>query len=249
MGKLEGKVALVTGSGRNIGRATVLKLAAEGAHVVVNARSNEAEADGVVREAEALGVKALAVIADVAGKAQVEGMAARALSAFGRVDILINNAAIRPHKPFTEVTVQDWETVRGVVLDGPLYLTQALIGEMVKNKYGRILFFTGEGAFVGGSGRAHVSAAKMGLVGFARGLASEFAAQNIRVNVVSPGSIDTSRANPEWYQGRTPSAEGIPLGRQGKVDEIAATCLFLVSDDGGFITGQTIHVNGGTTYY
>jgi 3-oxoacyl-[acyl-carrier protein] reductase len=249
MGKLEGKVALVTGSGRNIGRATVLKLAAEGAHVVVNARSNEAEADGVVREAEALGVKALAVIADVAGKAQVEGMAARALSAFGRVDILINNAAIRPHKPFTEVTVQDWETVRGVVLDGPLYLTQALIGEMVKNKYGRILFFTGEGAFVGGSGRAHVSAAKMGLVGFARGLASEFAAQNIRVNVVSPGSIDTSRANPEWYQGRTPSADGIPLGRQGKVDEIAATCLFLVSDDGGFITGQTIHVNGGTTYY
>jgi 3-oxoacyl-[acyl-carrier protein] reductase len=249
MGKLEGKVALVTGSGRNIGRATVLKLAAEGAHVVVNARSNQAEADGVVREAEALGVKALAVIADVAGKAQVEGMAARALSAFGQVDILINNAAIRPHKPFTEVTVQDWETVRGVVLDGPLYLTQALIGEMVKNKYGRILFFTGEGAFVGGSGRAHVSAAKMGLVGFARGLASEFAAQNIRVNVVSPGSIDTMRANPEWYQGRTPSAAGIPLGRQGKVEEIAATCLFLVSDDGGFITGQTIHVNGGTTYY
>jgi Enoyl-(Acyl carrier protein) reductase len=90
---------------------------------------------------------------------------------------------------------------------------------------------------------------KMGLVGFARGLASEFAAHNIRVNVVSPGSIDTMRANPEWYQGRTPSAAGIPLGRQGTVDEIAATCLFLVSDDGGFITGQTIHVNGGSAYY
>jgi 3-oxoacyl-[acyl-carrier protein] reductase len=89
----------------------------------------------------------------------------------------------------------------------------------------------------------------MGLVGFARGLASEFAAQNIRVNVVSPGSIDTLRANPEWYGNRAPSAAGIPLGRQGKVDEIAATCLFLVSDDGGFITGQTIHVNGGTGYY
>jgi 3-oxoacyl-[acyl-carrier protein] reductase len=120
---------------------------------------------------------------------------------------------------------------------------------MVKNQYGRILFFTGHGAFTGGSGRAHVSAAKMGLVGFARGLASEFAARNIRVNVVSPGSIDTLRANPEWYGNRPPSAAGIPLGRQGKPDEIAATCLFLVSDDGGFITGQTIHVNGGTGYY
>jgi 3-oxoacyl-[acyl-carrier protein] reductase len=216
---------------------------------VVNARSNQAEADAVVREAQGLGVKALAVIADIARTDQVEALAERALAEFGRVDILINNAAIRPHKPFMEVTTADWEAVRRVVLDGPLRLTQALIGSMVKNRYGRILFFTGEGAFVGGNGRAHVSAAKMGLVGLARGLASEFAPHNIRVNVVSPGSIDTLRANPEWYQGRPPSAAGIPLGRQGAVDEIAATCLFLVSDDGGFITGQTIHVNGGTTYY
>jgi 3-oxoacyl-[acyl-carrier protein] reductase len=249
VGKLQDRVALVTGSGRNIGRATVLKLAAEGAHVIVNARSNEAEAEAVAREAQALGVSAIAVVADVGKKDQVEAMATRALSEFGRVDILINNAAIRPHKPFTELTQQDWEAVRGVVLDGALYLTRAVIDSMVQHKYGRILFFTGEGAFIGGSGRAHVSAAKMGLVGFARGLASEFAAHNIRVNVVSPGSIDTQRANPEWYQGRLPSASGIPLGRQGKVDELAATCLFLVSDDGGFITGQTIHVNGGSAYY
>jgi 3-oxoacyl-[acyl-carrier protein] reductase len=249
MGKLDGKIALVTGSGRNIGRATVLKLAAEGAHVVVNARANQAEADAVAREAQARGVKALAVIADVGRKDQVEAMVARALSEFGRIDILINNAAIRPHKPFTELTAQDWEAVRGVVLDGAVYCTRAVIDSMVQHRYGRILFFTGEGAFVGGSGRAHVSAAKMGLVGLARGLASEFAGHNIRVNVVSPGSIDTARANPEWYQGRVPTATGIPLGRQGSVDEIAATCLFLVSDDGGFITGQTIHVNGGAAYY
>ena len=249
MGKLEGKVALVTGSGRNIGRATVLKLAGEGANVVVNARSNQQEAEAVAREAQDLGVKSVAIVADIGKKSEVEGLAARALSEFGRVDILINNAAIRPHKPFTEVTTQDWETVRGVVLDGAFYLTQALIGKMVTNRYGRILFFTGEGAFTGGSGRAHVSAAKMGLVGFARALASEFAPHNIRVNVVSPGSIDTRRDNPEWYQGRAPSASGIPLGRQGHVDEIAATCLFLVTEDGGFITGQTIHVNGGAHYF
>jgi 3-oxoacyl-[acyl-carrier protein] reductase len=249
MGKLDGKVALVTGSGRNIGRATVLKLAAEGAHVIVNARSNQAEADAVANEARARGVKAISVIADVGKRDDVERMVGRAMSEFGRVDILISNAAVRPQTPFTELTVDDWEAVRGVVLDGGLYCARAVIGSMVANRYGRIVFLTGEGAFLGNARRAHVSAAKMGLVGLARGLASEFAGHNIRVNVVSPGSIDTSREHPEWYQGHVPSAKGIPLGRQGSVDEIAATCLFLVSDDGGFVTGQTIHVNGGVAYY
>src|SRR5437588_776666 len=130
MGKLDAKVALVTGSGRNIGRATVLRLAGEGANVVVNARSNQQEAEAVAREAQDLGVKALPVIADIGKKDEVEALAAKALSEFGRVDVLINNAAIRPHKPFTEVTQQDWETVRGVVLDGAFYLTQALIAPM-----------------------------------------------------------------------------------------------------------------------
>ncbi|MBV9552564.1 MAG: SDR family oxidoreductase [Alphaproteobacteria bacterium] len=250
MSSLKGKVALVTGSGRNIGRATVLKLAQEGVNVVVNARANEQELNGVVREAQGLGVKAIGVLADMAKKAEVEAMAAKALAEFGRVDILINNAAIRPHKPFTELTDADWEQVRGVVLDGALYLTRALIGKMVENKYGNILFFVGDGAYSGrGAGRAHLSAAKMALVGFARGLASEFAPHNIRVNVVSPGSIDTTRSNPEWYGNRPTDAAGIPLGRQGKIDEIAATCMFLVGDGGGFITGQTIHVNGGAGYY
>jgi 3-oxoacyl-[acyl-carrier protein] reductase len=249
MGKLEGKVALVTGSGRNIGRATALRFASEGAHVVVNSRANQAEAEAVAGEARGLGVKALAVLADVSRQDQVEAMVARALDEFGRIDILVNNAAIRPHKPFRELTLQDWEAVRGVVLDGALYCTRAVIDGMVANRYGRILFFLGEGAYAGGAGRAHISAAKMGLVGLTRSLAAEFAADNIRVNAVSPGSIDTSRENPDWYHGRVPNAAGIPLGRQGTVDEIAATCLFLVSDDGGFITGQTIHVNGGTAFY
>ncbi len=249
MGKLDGRVALVTGSGRNIGRATVLKLAAEGADVVVNARSNQEEAESVAAEARELGVKALPVLADVSNKEQVDSMVNMAMSEFGKIDILINNAAIRPHKPFTELTLQDWEYVRGVVLDGAFYCTRAVINSMVDNNFGRILFFTGDGAFRGGAGRSHVSAAKMGLVGFARGLASEFAGNNVRVNVVSPGSIDTSRANPEWYQNRPPDAAGIPLGRQGSVNEIAATCLFLVSEDGGFITGQTVHVNGGAGFY
>jgi NAD(P)-dependent dehydrogenase (short-subunit alcohol dehydrogenase family) len=249
MGKLDGKVALVTGSGRNIGRATVLRLADEGAQVIVNARGNQAEADAVADEARARGVKALAILADVSKPDQVEAMVARALDEFGKIDILINNAAIRPHKPFQEVTQQEWETIRGVILDGALACTRAVIDGMVERRYGRILFFMGEGAFAGGSGRAHVSAAKYGLIGLARGLAAEFAPHNIRVNIVSPGSIDTSRANPEWYHGNVPNAAGIPLGRQGTPDEIAATCLFLISDEAGFITGQTIHVNGGAVFH
>jgi len=249
VGKLDGKVALVTGSGRNIGRATALKLADEGAHVIVNARGNRAEAEAVADEVRARGVRSLAVLADVSKRDQVDAMVDQALSEFGQIDILINNAAIRPHKPFREVTVEDWEAVRGVVLDGALYCTKAVIDGMAERKYGRILFFMGEGAFAGGPGRAHVSAAKYGLIGLARSLAAEYAPDNIRVNVVSPGSIDTRRDNPQWYGGHVPNAAGIPLGRQGTVDEIAATCLFLISDDGGFITGQTIHVNGGSAFH
>ncbi len=250
MGKLVGKVALVTGSGRNIGRATILKMAAEGANVVVNARSNQAEADAVAEEARAMGVKAMAILADVSNKEQVDSMVSMAMAEFGKIDILVNNAAIRPHKPFLEVTLEDWEYVRGVVLDGAFYTTSAIMPSMVKNEYGRIIFFTGDGAFQGPPERAHVSAAKMGLVGMCRSLASEFAPKNIRVNVVSPGSIDTSREHPEWYpDARPPDASHIPMQRQGKVDEIASTVMFLISDEGGFITGQSIHANGGTAFF
>ena len=249
--RLKGKVAVVTGSGRNIGRATVLKLAEEGANVVVNARSNKDEAESVVREARELGVDALAVLADVSNRDQVNSMMAQAMDHFGQIDILISNAAIRPHMPFTEVTQEDWESVRGVVLDGAFYCTHAVIPSMVKNQFGRLVFLAGDGAWNGSPERAHVSAAKMGLVGFARGLASEFGPQNIRVNVLAPGSIDTSRANPQWYAqvGGPPTAEGIPMGRKGHVNEIASAILFLVTDDGGYVTGQTLHVNGGSAYF
>ncbi|MSQ22010.1 MAG: SDR family oxidoreductase [Dehalococcoidia bacterium] len=249
MGKLEGKVALVTGSGRNIGRATLLKLASEGANVVVNTRENRAEAESVAAEARALGVKALPVLADVSNKEQVDSMVNMAMTQFGKIDILINAAAIRPHKPFTELTLGDWEQVLGVVLDGAFYCTSAVIHSMVKNRYGRILYFTGNNAMTGAPQQAHVSAAKMGLVGMARSLAAEFATHNIRVNVVSPGNVDTSR-DLSWYPGRNMAdTSKIPLGRLGTVDEIAAACLFLVSDDCGFITGHTLHVNGGAAFF
>ena len=249
MNRLEGRVALVTGSGRNIGRAIILKLAAEGANVVVNARSNREEAESVAAEAAALGVESLAVVADVAVEPQVGGMFATAIERFGKVDILVSNAAIRPHKPFLELTLEDYERVRGVVLDGAFYCARAAIPSMKRNGSGRIVFLTGDGAWNGSAQRSHVSAAKMGVVGLARGLASEFAPDNIRVNVVSPGRIDTTR-DLAWYprQNMADTSE-IPLGRLGAVDDVAAACVFLVTDDCGFITGQTIHVNGGTAYF
>ena len=247
--RLKGKVALVTGSGRNIGRATILKLAEEGANVVVNARANREEAESTTREARELGVDAMAILADVADRDQVNNMVTQAMDHFGQIDVLISNAAIRPHKPFLDLTLDDWERVRGVVLDGAFYCAHAVMPSMVKNQFGRLVFLAGGGAWAGTAERSHVSAAKMGLVGFARGLASEFAPHNIRANVIAPGSINTSRENPQWYPNRPPTASGIPMGRQGDVNEIASAILFMVTDDGGFVTGQTLHVNGGSAYF
>ncbi|MBO20281.1 MAG: short-chain dehydrogenase [Chloroflexi bacterium] len=249
MKRLEGKTALVTGSGRNIGRAIILKLAAEGANVVVNARSNTEEAESVAAEARELGVEALPFVADVSDHQQVSNMFAAANEQFGGVDILISNAAIRPHQPFTEVTLEEWHRVRGVVLDGAFHVAHAAIPYMEQKGYGRIVFFTGDGAFKGTAQRSHVSAAKMGIIGLARGLASEFAPKNIRVNVISPGRIDTSR-DLSWYpQGGMRDTADIPIGRLGHVDDIASAAVFLVTDDCGFMTGQTLHINGGTDFF
>ena len=234
---------------RSIGRAIILKLAEHGANVVVNVRKNEKEAEAVAAEAKALGVEALPFLADVADRQQVANMFAAATERFGGVDILVSNAAIRPRKPFTELTYEEWEWVRGVVLDGAFHVAHAAIPNMAKNEYGRIVFFTGDGAFNGTATRSHVSAAKMGVIGLARGLASEFAPKNIRVNVISPGRIDTTR-DMSWYpEGGMQETSNIPVRRLGTVDDIAATALFLITDDCGFMTGQTLHVNGGTNFF
>ena len=149
------------------------------------------------------------------------------------------------------VTYGDWRQVVGVILEGAFFCAQGVLPTMVANNHGRIIFISGDGAYAGSPLRGHVSAPKMGLVGLARALASEFAPNRITVNVVSPGSIDTSR-NQAWYPSdRDPSqaAERIPLKRLGRPEEIAAACLFLASEEGGFITGQTLHINGGTLFF
>lgn len=249
---LDGRVAIVTGSGRNIGRATALELARRGAAVVVNARSNRLEAEGVVGEIEALGGKAIAAVADVGDQAQVNGMVERALEAFGRVDILVNNAGMRAAQGIADMTVEQWRRVLAVNLDAPFFCAQAVVPGMMERGWGRIINVSGLNAFSGRAGWAHVCASKMGALGLTRALAAELAEYNILVNHIVPGAFDTTPP-PEQAGGTVPPAAaraaGIPLGRLGMPQEIATTCAFLASDDASFITGQTIHVNGGALAY
>ena len=242
---LSGRVALVTGSGRNIGRATVLELARRGADVVVNARSNRAEAESVANEARELGVHAIAVVADVADQGQVYRMVADGISEFGRVDILVNNAGMRQSKPFVEMTVEDWRAVNGVNMDGPFFACQAVVPGMISRGWGRIVNVSGLNAFKGRAEWAHVCAGKMGALGMTRSLALELAPHGILVNHIVPGAFDTSRTPDQSAPVGAGQTSGIPVGRLGLPDEIARTVGFLVSDGADYITGQTIHVNGG----
>ncbi|MBI4312519.1 MAG: 3-oxoacyl-ACP reductase FabG [Chloroflexi bacterium] len=245
-----GHTALVTGAGRNIGRAIALAFAREGANVVVNARSNRQEAEDVAREARAMGAQAIAALADVSDPAQVQALAEQALGAFGTVDILVNNAAVRPGRPFTDLDYAEWRRIIGIDLDGAFLCTKAFVPGMIAQQWGRIINLAGMMAYEGHAGYTPVSAAKMGLVGLTRSLAVELAPHNILVNCVSPGTIDT--ANPQT-DAMTPQqragaaaqrAARVPLGRLGTPEEIAAVCVFLASEGGGYISGQTIHVNG-----
>jgi len=247
---LKNKVALVTGSGRNIGRAIALAFAREGADVVVNSRSNPKEAELVAEEARVSGVRAIATLADVSDKSQVDTMFQQAIEGFGRLDILVSNAAIRPQKAFVDLSMEEWRQTIGVILDGAFYCTQMALSPMLANQFGRVIYITGDGAYSGVEKRAHVSAAKMGLTGLARGLATEFAENNITFNLISPGRIDTARdhsfyADPASMQ----RVDDIPMKRLGSSDEIANACVFLSSDEAAYITGQTLHINGGRGYY
>ncbi len=247
--RLDGKVALVTGSGRNIGRATVLELARRGASVVVNARTNRDEAESVAKEAESLGVQAMALLADVGNQSQVERMVEKAITAFGRIDILINNAGLRRARPFSEMSADEWRDVLAVNLDGPFFSCKAAVPSMISNGGGRIINVSGLNAFKGRAEWAHVCASKMGALGLTRALAVELAPHGILVNHIVPGAFDTSLDDAQVAASRPQRATGIPIGRLGLPEEVAKVCAFLASDDASFITGQTIHVNGGEFSY
>ena len=242
--ELAGKVAIVTGAGRNIGRAIALHLAAAGAVVVVNVRTNKAEADAVVKEIEAGGGKAIAVVADVADPAAVEAIAQAALKAFGRIDILVNNASLRREKPIDQMSYTDWREVMGATLDSAFHGVHACLPALKKAGGGTIINVGGLSAHIGSKNRTHVMTAKAALVGFSRALAHDLAADKITANCVVPGAIDTTRPgsspNPAHHL-----THGTITGERGKPDDVAAMVRFLAGPGGRFVTGQTIHVNGG----
>jgi 3-oxoacyl-[acyl-carrier protein] reductase len=242
--ELAGKVAIVTGAGRNIGRAIALALADGGAAVVVNARSNRAEADAVVREIDAAGGKAIAHIGDVADAKAVQAMADATVQKFGRIDILVNNAALRRETPFAEMDYAAWREILDVTLDGAFHCVKACLPALRQSGAGTIVNIGGLSAHTGAANRAHVVTAKAGLVGFTRALAHDLAADSITVNCVVPGLIGTPRPKdkPEPAHHAT---HGTISGKKGSPDDVAAMVRFLCSPAARYIKGQAIHANGG----
>lgn len=242
--RLEGHVALVTGANRNIGRAIALELAGRGCAVIVNASRSREEAEAVAAEARGHGVKAAALLADVGRADDVKTLAQRALAAFGKVDVLVNNAAIRPEAPFLDLSEQDWHRVLDVDLNAAFYTAKAFLPGMVAQGWGRIINLTGMNAMQGYVARAHVSAAKHGVWGLTKALAREFGPRGVTVNAISPGPIESERMTNDQAHHIRGMVARVPLGRIGTPHEVASLCGWLASDDGGFVSGQMIGVNG-----
>lgn len=237
-----GKVALVTGAARNIGRAIALALASGGAKVAVNTRSNVEQARGVVDEVRALGTEAEAYAADVADPAQMRAMVDAVVKRFGRLDILVLNAAIREHVHFDEIDFEDWRRVLSTNLDSVFVLTKSCLPALKQAGDGRIVTFAGVTALLGLKDRVHVAASKHAIVGMTKALAQDLAEFGIRVNCISPGQIDTERAANRPVVDRS---KQIPLGRKGTPFEIAGMVRSLCGPAGAYMTGQTLHINGG----
>jgi 3-oxoacyl-[acyl-carrier protein] reductase len=241
-GSLDGKVALITGAVRRNGRAMAHALAKDGAAIVINTRSSVAEARTVQAEIEALGSQALVCVADITDEASVARMFGEIEARFGRVDILVNNAADRARVAFTEMTLAQWRHFVSIILDGAFLCSRAAIPHMLRNGWGRIVNIGGVSHHRPNyHGRAHVSAAKAGLEGLTRALANEYAKQNITVNCVAPGAIGGERSKTSGEVSQTE----IPVGRQGVFEDIARVVCFVCQPESSFITGQTLHINGG----
>jgi 3-oxoacyl-[acyl-carrier protein] reductase len=245
MTELAGKVALVTGAGRNIGRAIAVALARGGAGVIVNARRNRAEADAVVAEITASGGTAVACLADVIDAPAVERMVVEGVAALGRLDILVNCAAVRREAPFAEMSAAEWHEALAIILDGAFNCSKAALPHLVKGGTGAIINIGGLTAHTGAKNRAGVVTAKAGLVGLTRALAHDLAGDNITVNCVSPGLIETARAGANAARPHHHQTHQTLFGTRGAPEDVAGMVRYLAGPGGRFITGQTIHVNGG----
>jgi 3-oxoacyl-[acyl-carrier protein] reductase len=242
--ELAGKAAIVTGAGRNIGRAIALTLAEAGASILINARSNRTEAEAVAREIESIGGRALVHIGDVADPKAVQVMADAASLAYGRIDILVNNAALRREKPFAEMDYAEWREILDVTLDGSFHCIKASLPALRKSGAGTIVNIGGLSAHTGARNRAHVVTAKAGIVGFTRALAHDLADDGITVNCVVPGLIGTPRPKDKPEPAHHLTHQTI-TGARGKPEDVAAAVRFLCGPAARYITGQAIHANGG----
>jgi 3-oxoacyl-[acyl-carrier protein] reductase len=239
------RTALITGAGRNIGRAVALSLAGAGMNVVINGSADRAAAESVATEARAFGVRALVAMGDVGLRAECQRIAAEALAEFGTVDVLVNNAALRPLNGFLDLTEEDYRRIMAVDLEAAIWLSQACLPGMLAKGWGRIVNFAGMNAIHGYAGRAPVSIAKHGVWGLTKSLGKEFGPRGVTVNAVSPGPIaaDDEDDAPSAY--RQAMIGRVPVGRMGRPSEVAAMVRLLASEEGAFINGQMLAVNGG----
>jgi len=241
---LTGKVALVTGASRGIGRVTALTLAEQGADVVVCARSAELLTE-VASQIEALGRRALAVTADVSKTADIENLLEKALATFGRVDILVNNAGITRDGLLMRMKDEDWDSVLDTNLKSAFLLSRSLAKVMSKQRYGRIINISSVVGEIGNPGQANYAASKAGLLGLTKSVARELARRNVTVNAVTPGFIETEMTDALGENARQELLSKIPLGRLGQAEDVAHAVLYLASDHAGYVTGQALGVNGG----
>ena len=245
---LHGRTAIVTGSGQNIGRAIALGLARAGANVVVNGHRNVEAIEAVAREARALGVRAIAVQADVGDPAAVQRMVRRAVDELGSADIAVSNVAVRHHQPFLDISLDDWRAILNSNLNSAFYLAREVLPAMTKAGWGRIIHISGRDGFFPKANRAHNVVCKAGVFALAKALAVEFGPLGITANAIAPGIIETTRDMahyPDFAVEYAQRREAMPVRRLGRVDDVADACLYLCSEAGGFVTGQVLHVNGG----
>jgi 3-oxoacyl-[acyl-carrier protein] reductase len=250
--RLSGRTALITGASRNIGRAVALAYAAEGADLLLNTRTNREELEAVATDCRKAGVRVATALADVSDTGAVAAMVERGIAELGPVDVLVCNAAIRPHKSLTDTSAEDWHHVLGVNLHSAFYLARAVVPGMKERRRGSIIALGGLSSLTGRPNTAAVTAAKTGLLGLVRALAAELGPFGIRANMVVPGFIDTERRYAEWYPefrkappGSPEQLKQIPLGRLGRPEDIADACVFLASDASAYVTGDTLRVMGG----
>jgi 3-oxoacyl-[acyl-carrier protein] reductase len=239
------RTALITGAGRNIGRAVALGLAEDGFQVVVNGSADRAACEAVAAAARAFGVEALVVMGDVGSAEECARIAGEAIARFGAVDVLVNNAALRPAKPFLEMSEAEWRRVIAVDMDAAIWLSRACLPGMLDRGWGRIVNFTGMNAMHGYAGRAPVSVAKHGVWGLTKALGKEFGPRGVTVNAISPGPIAADDDAGPITAYRAAAVAKVPVGREGTPAEVAAVARMLVSEGGAYVNGQMLQVNGG----